>query len=148
MAVLDRSRETVRNGADKKRPDGIQFGRRLLDDGAHGYVNIVDRVKDLIKSGGEWISSSDLESALSEHPAVREAAVVGVPDPIWQERPVAFVHLADDWDGRRADFAAFLQSRFPRWQIPDHFVVLNDLPRGATGKVDKTRLRELSRSRS
>jgi fatty-acyl-CoA synthase len=109
----------------------------------NGYVKIVDRAKDLIKSGGEWISSADLESALSEHPAVREAAVVGIPDLVWQERPLAFVCLSQSADRSAIDFASYLENRFPRWQVPDRFIILQELPRGTTGKVDKRQLKEL-----
>ena len=110
---------------------------------AMGYVRIVDRFKDLIKSGGEWISSLELESALATHPAVQEAAVIPVPDPVWQERPVAYICLVPHWPGPQPDLATYLASRFPKWQVPDRFIFLQDLPRGATGKVDKQRLRVL-----
>ena len=125
-------------------------GRRWLRTGdiaardALGYVRILDRAKDLIKSGGEWISSLELESALATHPAVQEAAVVPVPDPVWQERPIAYVSLARQWTGGEPDLAGYLASRFPRWQVPDRFIVLQELPKGATGKIDKQRLRALS----
>ena len=127
-------------------------GRRWLKTGdianisPDGYVKIVDRSKDLIKSGGEWISSLDLESAMAEHPAVHEVAVIGIPDPVWQERPLAFVSLVDNWDQPHPDFAAYLEARFPRWQIPERFVVLQELPKGATGKLNKARLREITKS--
>lgn len=109
-----------------------------------GYVRIVDRFKDLIKSGGEWISSLELESALATHPAVQEAAVIPVPDPVWQERPIAYVCLVPHWSAAQPDLTTYLASRFPKWQVPDRFIFLQDLPRGATGKVDKQRLRALS----
>ncbi|TWO64433.1 long-chain fatty acid--CoA ligase [Caenimonas sedimenti] len=113
---------------------------------AIGYVRIVDRYKDLIKSGGEWISSLELESALASHPAVSEAAVIPVPDAVWQERPVAYVCLVQQWQGPQPDLAGYLVGRLPKWQVPDRFIFLQELPRGATGKVDKQRLRSLSGS--
>ncbi|MEO9328345.1 long-chain fatty acid--CoA ligase [Gordonia aurantiaca] len=106
----------------------------------HGYLTIVDRTKDLIKSGGEWISSVALEEALLEHPAVHEAAVVSVPHPRWQERPVAYV-VGDadiDVDEVRADLA----ERVPRWWVPEKIVAVDELPRTSVGKLDKRRLRE------
>ncbi|MEB2317368.1 MAG: long-chain-fatty-acid--CoA ligase [Pseudomonadota bacterium] len=148
-AYLDPSAEDGRGGGD--RFDTDSDGRRWLKTGdiaqidSDGYVRIVDRAKDLIKSGGEWISSLELESALVQHPGVREAAVVGVPDSVWQERPVAFVSLVEDRDEAQLDLAGYLASRLPRWQIPERFIVLQELPRNNTGKLDKARLRELTR---
>ncbi|QMU20405.1 long-chain fatty acid--CoA ligase [Gordonia rubripertincta] len=106
----------------------------------HGYLTIVDRTKDLIKSGGEWISSVALEEALIEHPAVHEAAVVSVPHPRWQERPVAYV-VGDeglDVDEVKAELA----DRVPRWWVPELIVAVDALPRTSVGKLDKRRLRE------
>jgi fatty-acyl-CoA synthase len=111
---------------------------------ALGYVKILDRAKDLIKSGGEWISSLELESALATHPSVHEAAVVPVPDPVWQERPLAYVSLNPHWTGGEPDLGSYLAQRFPRWQVPERFIYLQELPKGSTGKIDKTRLRALS----
>ncbi|SDU53980.1 long-chain fatty acid--CoA ligase [Gordonia westfalica] len=106
----------------------------------HGYLTIVDRTKDLIKSGGEWISSVALEEALIEHPAVHEAAVVSVPHPRWQERPVAYVVGDDrlDVDVVKAELA----ERVPRWWVPELIVAVDALPRTSVGKLDKRRLRE------
>jgi fatty-acyl-CoA synthase len=107
-----------------------------------GYVKITDRLKDLIKSGGEWISSVDLENALVGHEAVREAAVIAVPHPKWQERPLAVVILKD---GRVADASAlraFLGRSFASWQLPDAFVFVEKLPYTSTGKVLKSKLRQ------
>nr|HMN83975.1 AMP-binding protein [Burkholderiaceae bacterium] len=147
-AYLDPEAPDGRGGEDRFDVDAA--GRRWLKTGdiatidADGYVRIVDRAKDLIKSGGEWISSLEIESALTRHPAVREAAVVAVADPRWQERPVAYLSLAGNWSGPQPDFAAHLASLLPRWQIPDRFIVLPELPRNATGKLDKRRIRELA----
>lgn len=147
-AYLDPEAPEGRGG--EERFDVDADGRRWLKTGdiatidADGYVRIVDRAKDLIKSGGEWISSLEIESALARHPAVREAAVVAVADPRWQERPVAYLSLAGTWSGPQPDFAAHLASVLPRWQIPDRFIVLPELPKNATGKLDKRRIRELA----
>lgn len=125
-------------------------GRRWLKTGdiatwdALGYVRIVDRAKDMIKSGGEWISSIELETALCLHPAVQEAAVVGIPDAHWQERPIAYVSLRTDWSEQEPDLRTFLGLRLPKWKVPDRVIVLPELPKGTTGKIDKRRLRSLS----
>lgn len=107
-----------------------------------GYVQIADRAKDLIKSGGEWISSVDLENALVAHPAVREAGVIAVPHPKWDERPVAIVVLRSDATATPDELREFLSSRFAKWQLPDAFVFLDELPHTSTGKLSKLELRK------
>ncbi|HTU33116.1 MAG TPA: long-chain fatty acid--CoA ligase [Candidatus Acidoferrum sp.] len=107
-----------------------------------GYMKIVDRSKDLIKSGGEWISSVDLENALVGHPAVREAAVIGVPHPKWQERPIAVVVLKDGAAASPGELCGFLARRFAKWQLPDAFVFVQELPHTSVGKLLKMKLRE------
>lgn len=113
---------------------------------ANGYVRIVDRTKDLIKSGGEWISSQALEARLTDHPDVREAAAVGRPHPKWQERPVACIVLRHDTPESRRRFAmqfrTYMSQAFPKWQIPDEVRFWSHLPKGKTGKIDKTALRQ------
>lgn len=111
-----------------------------IDD--EGYVRIVDRTKDLIKSGGEWISSLDMEAKLLELPQVLEAAVVSVPHPVWQERP--FVFLSARGDVEQTEILNHLALTFAKWQLPDRIVLLDALPKGATGKVDKVSLRSLA----
>jgi fatty-acyl-CoA synthase len=109
---------------------------------ADGYVAIRDRAKDVIKSGGEWISSIDLENIAVAHPDVAEAAAIGVPHPTWSERPVLFVVAKA---GRHVDepaILAFLQGRVAKWSIPDRVIVVDELPHTATGKVSKRTLRE------
>jgi fatty-acyl-CoA synthase len=108
----------------------------------HGYLKLVDRSKDLIKSGGEWISSVDLENALMGHPAVKEAAVVGVPHPKWQERPLAVVVLHDEANTTPRELSEFLSAKFAKWQLPDAFVFAKEIPRTSVGKFRKTALRE------
>jgi len=107
-----------------------------------GFVKIVDRAKDLVKSGGEWISSVDIENTLMGHPAVKEAAVVGVPHPKWQERPLAAVVLKDGARATAEELRAFLGQSFAKWQLPDAFVFLEALPRTSVGKFKKIALRE------
>jgi fatty-acyl-CoA synthase len=111
-----------------------------IDD--EGFVKIVDRAKDLVKSGGEWISSVDIENTLMGHPAVKEAAVVGVPHPKWQERPLAAVVLKDGAQATPEELRAFLAQSFAKWQLPDAFVFVEALPRTSVGKFKKTALRE------
>jgi fatty-acyl-CoA synthase len=107
-----------------------------------GIVKIVDRAKDLVKSGGEWISSVDIENMLMGHPAVKEAAVVGIPHPKWQERPLAAVVLKEGVSASPEELRAFLAQSFAKWQLPDAFVFLEAIPRTSVGKFKKTALRE------
>ena len=107
-----------------------------------GYIKITDRAKDLIKSGGEWISSVDLENTLVGHEAVREAAVIAVPHPKWQERPLAVVILKDGRTVEPSELRAFLAQTFAAWQLPDTFVFVTQLPYTSTGKVLKRKLRD------
>jgi fatty-acyl-CoA synthase len=111
-----------------------------------GYVKIVDRTKDVIKSGGEWISSQELENALMGHDAVAEAAVIGVPHERYQERPVGVVVMAEDATISRKDLEAELvetiRESYPKWWAPDAFVYIDEIPKTATGKFSKKDLRE------
>ncbi len=107
-----------------------------------GYVRITDRVKDLVKSGGEWISSVDVENALVAHPAVREAAVIAVPHPHWIERPLAVLVLRDGATVSPDVLRNFLLERFSKWQIPDAFVFVDELPHTSVGKLLKSELRK------
>jgi len=109
---------------------------------SEGYVKIVDRSKDLIKSGGEWISSVDLENELMGHPSVREAAVIGVVHPKWQERPLAVVVVKEGAQVTSGELREFLAAKFAKWQLPDAFVFTDELPRSAVGKLLKLKLRE------
>jgi fatty-acyl-CoA synthase len=95
-----------------------------------------------VKSGGEWISSVDLENTLMCHPAVKEAAVIGVPHPKWQERPVAAVVLKEGVQATAEELRAFLGQTFAKWQLPDAFVFLEAIPRTSVGKFKKIALRE------
>jgi fatty-acyl-CoA synthase len=109
-----------------------------------GYIQIVDRTKDLIKSGGEWISSVDLENALMAHPKVLEAAVIAVPHPKWQERPLAVVVPRPEFkeDLTKEELLEFLRPRFAKWWLPYDIVFVEAIPKTSVGKFDKKVLRE------
>ena len=107
-----------------------------------GCIKLVDRTKDLIKSGGEWISSVDLECVLMGHPAVREAAVIALPHPKWQERPLAVVVLKNGAEASADELRAFLSQKFAKWQLPDDFVFVPELPHTSIGKLSKVELRK------
>ena len=107
------------------------------------YVRITDRTKDLIKSGGEWISSVDLENALMAHPAIAEAAVIAIPDVKWSERPLACIVLKAGQAASAEELAAhLLKHGFAKWQLPDRFEAIDAVPRTSTGKFWKLKLRE------
>jgi fatty-acyl-CoA synthase len=108
----------------------------------YAYVRLSDRTKDLIKSGGEWISSVDLENAIMAHPAVAEAAVIAVSHPKWAERPLACVVCKPGQTVDTATLREFLASRFARWQVPDAYEFIDAIPRTSTGKFFKAKLRE------
>jgi acyl-CoA synthetase (AMP-forming)/AMP-acid ligase II len=108
-----------------------------------GYVQVVDRRKDVIKSGGEWISSIDVENAAIGHPAIAEAAVIGLPHPRWGERPLLIVALREGRPGDKEDILRHLAARLAKWQLPDDVVFVAEIPHTATGKILKTRLREI-----
>ena len=109
---------------------------------AAGFIKLTDRAKDVIKSGGEWISSMELENLLMAHPAVAEAAVIGVPDDRWGERPLAAVVLRADAEATPEELRAFLGERVPRWQLPERWSFIDEVPKTSVGKFKKTRLRE------
>ena len=109
---------------------------------AEGYIKITDRTKDLIKSGGEWISSVDLENAIMGHPAVQEAAVIAVPHPKWGERPLAVIVLKPGAGAKAGDIRNYLAERFAKWMLPDGYAFVKEIPRTSTGKFLKTKLRE------
>jgi len=113
-----------------------------------GYIKICDRAKDLIKSGGEWISSVDLENAIMGHSAVAEAAVVAMPDVKWSERPMAFVVLKPGMEASGEEISAFIACKFPRWWLPDEYRFLDAIPRTSTGKFLKRALRHQIAARS
>ena len=108
----------------------------------HGYMRITDRSKDVIKSGGEWISSIDLENLAVAHPAVAEAAVIGVHHPKWDERPLLIVQLRDGEKATRDDILKFMDGKIAKWWMPDDVAFVDGIPHTATGKILKTALRE------
>ncbi|MBP9149852.1 MAG: fatty-acid--CoA ligase [Rhodoferax sp.] len=110
---------------------------------ADGYMQITDRSKDVIKSGGEWISSIDIENIAVAHPAIAMAACVGMKHPKWDERPIVLVVKKPGQEVTREELLAFYQGRAAKWQIPDDVVFLDAIPLGATGKMQKSKLREL-----
>jgi acyl-CoA synthetase (AMP-forming)/AMP-acid ligase II len=112
---------------------------------ADGYMQITDRSKDVIKSGGEWISSIDLENAAVGHPAVAEAAVIGVAHEKWQERPLLVVVRKPGQAVTREDLIRFLEDKVAKWWLPDDVVFVGELPHTATGKLQKMKLRETFR---
>jgi fatty-acyl-CoA synthase len=108
-----------------------------------GYVEIVDRLKDLIKSGGEWISSIELENAIMGHPAVREAAVVGIRHPRWGERPLALVALKEGQTLSKEELIEYLSSKhFPKYWLPDEVIFVENVPKTSVGKFDKKLIRQ------
>jgi fatty-acyl-CoA synthase len=107
-----------------------------------GFLTLTDRAKDVIKSGGEWISSVDLENALMAHPDVIEASVVGVPDPKWGERPLATVVRVPDSTVDAAVLQDFLAAKIAHWQVPERWAFIDEVPKTSVGKFDKKVLRK------
>ncbi len=107
-----------------------------------GRIRLVDRTKDLIKSGGEWISSVELENELMGHSAIREAAVIGIPDPKWSERPLACVVVEEGAELSKQDVLDYLTPRVAKWQLPDDVVFIDEVPKTSVGKFSKKTLRE------
>ncbi len=138
-------------GSYYQRPDAAD---RFSDDGwfrtgdvanltPEGYISITDRAKDLIKSGGEWISSQDLENELMAHPAVAEAVVIAVPHEKWMERPLAVVVKKPGVEVSKEQLAAHLKGKFADWWLPDDYAFIDQIPRTSTGKFQKLKLREM-----
>ncbi len=136
--------------ADKFTADGWLRTGDVADIDPEGYIQIVDRTKDLVKSGGEWISSVELESTIMGHPKVLEAAVIGVPHPKWQERPIAYVVAKPDFKGllTSEEILEFLQSRVARWWLPDEVRFVEEIPKTSVGKFDKKVLRVMASARA
>ena len=109
-----------------------------------GYLKVTDRIKDVIKSGGEWISSVDMENEIVSHPSVLEAAVVGVPHPKWQERPLALVVLRPEHKATVAaeDIRNHLSQKFAKWQLPEKVVFVDSIPKTSVGKINKKVIRQ------
>ena len=130
-------------GKDRFTKDGWFKTGDIVTIDADGYVRITDRSKDVVKSGGEWISSVQLENALMSHPAVLEAAVFAARHAKWDERPVAAVVLRPSQSATEADLARHLEGRFAKYWMPDRFLFVAEIPRTSTGKFLKSRLRDL-----
>jgi fatty-acyl-CoA synthase len=116
----------------------------------HGYVQITDRLKDVIKTGGEWVSSIDIENMATMHPAVSEAAVIGVPDPKWGERPLVVLVLKAEFKGKvtSEDVKEYLkkmsdEGKLPKYGIPDRYEFVDAIPRTSVGKINKVELRKI-----
>ena len=107
-----------------------------------GYMQITDRSKDVIKSGGEWISSIDLENLAVGHPKVAEAAVIGVHHPKWDERPLLVIVLKEGQSSTKQEILGFLEGKIATWWMPDDVVFVAGIPHTATGKIQKTTLRD------
>jgi fatty-acyl-CoA synthase len=129
-------------GGDKLDPEGYFPTGDVATIDPDGYLHLVDRTKDVIKSGGEWVSSIDLENAAMGHPAIAEAAVIGVPHPKWQERPVLVAVLRKGHNATREHILDYLAGEVVKWWLPDEVIFVDELPHTATGKVLKVKLRE------
>jgi fatty-acyl-CoA synthase len=130
-------------GAEKFTDDGWFVTGDIVKIDAGGNIRICDRSKDLVKSGGEWISSVDLENLLMAHDAVAEAAVIAIPDDRWGERPLAVVVVRDGCQVDADELREHLATEYAKWQVPDRFEFVDEIPRTATGKFKKTALREM-----
>ena len=131
-------------GADDKfSKDGWLKTGDVCNVDEHGYVKLTDRTKDLVKSGGEWISSVDLENAIMGHPDVIEAAVIAVPHPKWDERPLATIVVKEGKVVTKTDIHKFLDGQFAKIWLPDAVVTLDEIPKNSTGKFMKKELREI-----
>ncbi|MET0237718.1 MAG: long-chain fatty acid--CoA ligase [Kibdelosporangium sp.] len=129
------------DGGDSFTEDGWLRTGDLATIDADGYLRLVDRMKDLIKSGGEWISSVELETAIVSHPDVVEVAVIARPDPRWMERPVAYVVLRDGSAATADELLRHITPMVAKWWLPDEFVFMTTLPKTGTGKLSKSALR-------
>jgi len=129
-------------GADSFTDDGWFRTGDIVRIDWRGCIRICDRAKDLVKSGGEWISSVDLENHLMAHPSVAQAAVIAIPDERWGERPLAVVAMRDGCAASVEELREHLSNEFASWQLPDRFEFVGAIPTTATGKFKKTALRE------
>lgn len=130
------------DGSDKFTEDGWFQTGDVASISPEGFIHITDRTKDLIKSGGEWISSVELENAIMGHPAVAEAAVIAVPHPKWQERPLAVVVRKPGQEVSKEEILEFLNDKIASWWMPDDVAFVNELPHTSTGKLMKRALRD------
>lgn len=129
-------------GAEAFQKDGFFDTGDVATIDQYGYMQITDRSKDVIKSGGEWISSIDLENVAVGHPDVAEAAVIGIKHPKWDERPLLIIVPKKDRSPTKADLLAYMDGKIAKWWMPDDVVIADDIPHTATGKIQKLALRE------
>jgi fatty-acyl-CoA synthase len=129
-------------GVDRWTDDGWFKTGDIVTIHPDGFVEVQDREKDLVKSGGEWISTVALENALMGHPAVAEAAVIAVPDEKWSERPLGVVVLREGEEASPDELRDFLAPNFAKWWLPEKFEFVEEIPKTAVGKFRKTALRE------
>jgi fatty-acyl-CoA synthase len=129
------------SGDERFTPDGWLRTGDVATMDAEGYIHLVDRTKDVIKSGGEWVSSVDLENEIMAHPKVAEAAVIGVPHTKWQERPLACVVVRQGQELTSAEVLEFLRPRVAKWWLPDEVVFIDEIPKTSVGKFSKKDLR-------
>jgi fatty-acyl-CoA synthase len=130
------------DGGDVLDPDGFFDTGDVATIDEYGYMQITDRSKDVIKSGGEWISSIEIENIAAGHPKAELAAVIGVVHPKWDERPLLLVKLRPGEAGTKDEFLKFLEGKIAKWWTPDDVVFVDDIPLGATGKIDKKLIRQ------
>jgi fatty-acyl-CoA synthase len=128
---------------ESERNDGWFFTGDVATIDSDGYMQITDRSKDVIKSGGEWISSIELENLAMAHPEIAEAAVIGVPHAKWDERPLVIAVRLRGSKLTAPDLLKFYEGKIAKWWMPDDVLFVDELPHGATGKLLKTKLREL-----
>ncbi|MGQ0836512.1 MAG: AMP-binding enzyme, partial [Gammaproteobacteria bacterium] len=107
-----------------------------------GFIQITDRTKDVIKSGGEWISSIELENVAIAHPSAAIAAVIAVPHPEWGERPLLIIQLKSGTTATKEEFLRLFEGKVPKWWMPNDVLFVDEIPLGATGKIDKKVLRQ------
>jgi 3-(methylthio)propionyl---CoA ligase len=130
------------DGGDILDPEGFFDTGDVATVDRYGYMQITDRSKDVIKSGGEWISSIDIENLAVGHPKVAEAAVIGIRHPKWDERPLLVIVLKKDQTATKEELLGFLQGKIAKWWMPDDVVIVDEIPHTATGKIQKITLRE------
>ena len=133
---------------ESERADGWFFTGDVATIDSDGYMQVTDRSKDVIKSGGEWISSIELENLAMAHPEIVEAAVIGIAHPKWDERPLVLAVRRQGSTLEAQDLLAFYEGKIVKWWMPDDVLFVDELPHGATGKVLKTKLRELYGNRA
>ncbi len=126
-------------------PDGFFDTGDVATIDPYGTMQITDRAKDVIKSGGEWISSIELENLAVGHPKVAEAAVIGIAHPKWDERPLLVIILKKDQTATKEEILGFMQGKIAKWWMPDDVVFVDEIPHTATGKIQKTALRDMFR---